>query len=145
MYSFRECVALMAKKKAIYSRWGNPTMSEAEEKISALETFQLGIEAKGILHASGMAAITTLLLANLKPGDKVLSHYCPLYGGTNEIITKVLPSLAGSAPLLLTCVTSIAEAQMKADPQIKMLYLETPANPTIQCVDLEALCGLAKI
>src|SRR5215210_4857228 len=47
----------------IYSRWGNPTMTEAEAKIAALETFGLGIEVKGILHASGMAAISTLLLS----------------------------------------------------------------------------------
>src|SRR5919199_6978806 len=43
----------------IYSRWGNPTIAEAEEKITALETFGLGTEAKGLLHASGMAAIST--------------------------------------------------------------------------------------
>src|SRR5688572_16138908 len=58
----------------IYSRWGNPTFTEAEQKIAALETFGLGIEAKGLLHASGMAAITTLMLGTLKPGDKVLTH-----------------------------------------------------------------------
>src|SRR5215212_6681984 len=76
----------------IYSRWGNPTMTEAEEKIAALETFGLGIEVKGILHASGMAAITTLLLSNLKPGDKILTHFS-LYGGTDEMVYKILPEL----------------------------------------------------
>src|SRR5688500_135419 len=59
----------------IYSRWGNPTISEAENKIVALETFGLNMSAKGILHASGRAAISTLFLATLKAGDKVLSHY----------------------------------------------------------------------
>src|SRR3982751_1310370 len=73
----------------IYSRWGNPTISEAEEKIAALETFGLSdqngsvMQAKGILHASGMAAISTLMLAVLKPGDKILTHFS-LYGGTDE-------------------------------------------------------------
>ncbi|HEY1114529.1 MAG TPA: PLP-dependent transferase, partial [Chitinophagaceae bacterium] len=76
----------------IYSRWGNPTITEAEEKIAALETFGLDVELKGILHASGMAAISTLFLANLKSGDKVLTHYS-LYGGSEEIIHKVLPGL----------------------------------------------------
>ena len=127
----------------IYSRWGNPTMSEAENKIAALETFQLNTEAKGILHASGMAAISTLLLANLKPGDKILSHYS-LYGGTNEIISRVLPGLQISPVIADLRDLNLAEEIMKADPAIRMLYLETPANPTIQCVDLEALCGLAK-
>src|ERR1700704_1783326 len=55
----------------IYSRWGNPTFTEAENKIAALETFGIQkngspITVKGLLHASGMAAITTLLLSNLK-------------------------------------------------------------------------------
>src|SRR5258705_13367761 len=68
----------------IYSRWGNPTIFEAEQKIAALETFGLGIEVKGILHASGMAAISTLMLATLKPGDKIITHFS-LYGGTDEL------------------------------------------------------------
>lgn len=127
----------------IYSRWGNPTMAEAEEKIAALETFQLDIKAKGILHASGMAAISTLLLATLKPGDKILSHYS-LYGGTNEIISKVLPGLQITPVIADLRDLEKAEAAIKADPAIKLLYMETPANPTIQCVDIEALSILAK-
>src|SRR6185436_3046891 len=76
----------------IYSRWGNPTMHETEEKIAALETFGLDIDVKGILHSSGMAAISTLLLTNLKPGDKILTHFS-LYGGTDEMAHKILPEL----------------------------------------------------
>jgi len=127
----------------IYSRWGNPTMAEAEEKIAALETFQLDIKAKGILHASGMAAISTLLLATLKPGDKILSHYS-LYGGTNEIISKVLPGLQITPVIADLRDLEKAEAAIKADPAIRLLYMETPANPTIHCVDIEALSILAK-
>ena len=58
----------------IYSRWGNPTIREAEEKITALETFGIGVEATAILHSSGMAAITTMILSNLRSGDKILTH-----------------------------------------------------------------------
>lgn len=127
----------------IYSRWGNPTMSEAEEKIAALETFGLDLPVKGILHASGMAAISTLLLANLKPGDKILSHYS-LYGGTNDIITRILPGLQITPVIADLRNPQLAEDILKQDPAIKLLYLETPANPTIQCVDLEQLCAIAK-
>jgi methionine-gamma-lyase len=127
----------------IYSRWGNPTFSEAERKIAALETFGLPFEARGILHASGMAAITTLLLSTLKAGDKVLSHYS-LYGGTEEIITRILPPL-GITPVIADLRDlNKAEEIMREDKSIRMLYLETPANPTIQCVDLERLSALAK-
>lgn len=132
----------------IYSRWGNPTFSEAENKIAALESFGVDkngspLQVKGILHASGMAAITTLMLANLKAGDKILTHYS-LYGGTEELITKVLPALGITAIITDLRDLNKAEDAIKKDAAIKMLYIETPANPTIQCVDIEALCQLAK-
>jgi len=127
----------------IYSRWGNPTMTEAEEKIAALETFDLGFEVKGILHSSGMAAISTLMLATLKPGDKILTHFS-LYGGTNELVNKILPGFNITPVIDDLRDLNIAEAILRTDPAIKMLYLETPANPTIQCVDIEELSKLAK-
>ncbi len=127
----------------IYSRWGNPTLKEAEDKIAAMETFGLPFEVKGILHASGMAAISTLLLGTLKPGDKILTHYS-LYGGTEELITKILPHF-GVIPVIADLRNlQLAEDHLKNDPAIRMLYLETPANPTIQCVDLEQLTAMAK-
>jgi methionine-gamma-lyase len=132
----------------IYSRWGNPTFTEAENKIAALESFGLEknglpLQVKGILHASGMAAITTLFLSNLKSGDKILTHYS-LYGGTEEIITKVLPALGITAIIADLRDLNKAEEAIKNDPAIKLLYIETPANPTIQCVDIEELSKLAK-
>lgn len=127
----------------IYSRWGNPTVRETEEKITGLETFGLAIEAKGILHSSGMAAISTLLLANLKAGDKIITHYS-LYGGTDDIITKLLPSLGITAVITDLRQAEKVEDIIKTDKAIKMMYLETPANPTIQIVDLEILTAIAK-
>ena len=127
----------------IYSRWGNPTMTEAEDKIAALETFGLGIEVKGILHASGMAAISTLMLGTLKPGDKIITHFS-LYGGTEELVSKILPSFGITA--IITDLRDVQKAAdiINKDKSIKMMYLETPANPTIQCVDLEVLSSLAR-
>jgi len=127
----------------IYSRWGNPTITEAEEKIAALETFGLNMEVKGILHASGMAAISTLMIATLKPGDKILSHYS-LYGGTNELFSKVLPALNITPVIADLRDLNKAEELLKSDSAIKMMYIETPANPTIQCVDIDSLSRLAK-
>jgi methionine-gamma-lyase len=127
----------------IYSRWGNPTIFEAEQKIAALESFELGIEVKGILHASGMAAISTLMLATLKPGDRIITHFS-LYGGTDELVTKILPSFGITAIIADLRDLDKAEELIKSDKTIKMMYLETPANPTIQCVDLDELSKLAK-
>jgi methionine-gamma-lyase len=132
----------------IYSRWGNPTMNEAEEKIAAMETYQLekngeALEAKGILHASGMAAITSLFMATLKKGDKILTHYS-LYSGTQDLMKSLLDPLEVEAIIVDLRDLALAEAWLKKDDKIKMIYLETPANPTLQCVDLESLSKLAK-
>lgn len=127
----------------IYSRWGNPTMAEAERKIAAMETFGLSFEVKGILHASGMAAISTLLFSLMRAGDKVLSHYS-LYGGTQEILNRIMPTSGIETVIADLRDLSVAEDLLKNDKSIRLLYIETPANPTIQCVDIEALTGLAK-
>jgi len=127
----------------IYSRWGNPTSTEAEEKIAALETFKLDMEVKGILHASGMAAIATLMLSTLKAGDKILTHYS-LYGGTEELVHLVLPGLGITAIIADLRRLEEVEDTIKTDPSIRMMYLETPANPTMQCVDIQELSSIAK-
>ena len=133
----------------IYTRWGNPTFTEAEEKIAAMEAFGIRdgqgnpLQLKAFLHASGMAAISTMLLMNLKAGDKVLTHFS-LYGGTQEYLQNLLPAFGVSAVIADLRDPEKAKAALKADPAIRMLYLETPANPTIQCVDIELLSKLAK-
>ncbi len=132
----------------IYSRWGNPSMKEVEDKIAALESFGLTenkqpLQLKARVHASGMAAISTLMLGNLKSGDKILSHYS-LYGGSQELMNRVLPGLGIEAIIVDLRDLNKAEEMMKQDSKIKMLYLETPANPTIQCVDIEELTKLGK-
>jgi methionine-gamma-lyase len=127
----------------IYSRWGNPTITEAEQKIEALESFGTGIDVKGILHASGMAAISTLLLSVLKPGEKLLTHF-GLYGGTNELMNRVLEGLKMEAIIVDLRDLAKAEEWLNKEKSIRLLYLETPANPTIQCVDIEALTAIAK-
>ena len=133
----------------IYSRWDSPNFREAEAKIAALEAFGLTgpdgnpLVLKAKLHASGMGALSTLFLAHLKSGDKILSHYS-LYGGTDELFRKILPPLGIEAIIMDLRDLNAAEDILKKDPSIKMMYLETPANPTLRCVDLEALTGLAK-
>ena len=132
----------------IYSRWGNPTMNEAELKIAAMETFGIEkdgkpLEAKAILHASGMAAISSLFIATLKRGDKVLTHFS-LYSGTQDFLKSLLEPLEVEAIIVDLRDVELAEKCLKEDPAIKLIYLETPANPTLQCVDLEALSTLAK-
>lgn len=133
----------------IYTRWGNPSFTEAEKKICAFEAFGLTnangqpLELKAFLHSSGQAAMTTLFLGSLQQGDAILSHFS-LYGGTHELLNRVLPPL-GIEPIIEDLRDlSHAEEVMKANKKLKWLHLETPANPTIQCVDIEALTQLAR-
>jgi methionine-gamma-lyase len=138
------------EKGYIYSRWGNPSFSEAEAKIAAMEAFGIKdgnggpLRLKAILHASGMAAISTMLLANLKQGDQVLSHFS-LYGGTEDILQRLLPDFGIGAVIEDLRDLNKAEECLKKHPDIKLIYIETPANPTIQCVDIEGLTTLAKL
>ncbi len=133
----------------IYSRWGNPTFTEAEQKIAAMETFGIAdrqgkaLEVTGYLHSSGMAAISALFLSTLVKGDKILSHYS-LYGGTQDMFNSLLPGLGIEGIVIDLRDLNKAEQALKADPAIKMIYLETPANPTIQCVDIDELTKLGK-
>jgi methionine-gamma-lyase len=133
----------------IYGRFGNPNTNEVEEKIALLEAYGLNddkgnpLKLKAILHASGMAAITTMLLGNLKTGDKIITHQS-LYGGTQEMIDKILPNLGIEAIITNFHKLGEVEETIKANPGIKMMYLETPANPTLQCIDLEELTNLGK-
>jgi methionine-gamma-lyase len=136
------------EKGFIYGRFGNPTIAQCEEKIAALEAYGLlneqqePLALKAILHASGMAAIATLVMANVKQGEKVISHLS-LYGGTQELIDKVLPSCGIETCLLDMKHLDAVEDMLRKDDTIKLMYLETPANPTLQCVDLQALITLA--
>lgn len=132
----------------IYTRWDNPTFKPAEEIIAALETFKLkddgnDMQAKAILHASGMAAISNLFQSNLKSGDAVLSHYS-LYGGTHEYLHKILTQNGIETIIADLRDLNIAEAAIKQNKNIRLVHIETPANPTIQCVDIEAVTKLAK-
>lgn len=140
-----EGIDIFSNKKEghVYSRYGNPTVEAVAAKIAALESAGLGLEAAGLLFSSGQAAISTLMLSVLKPGDKILTQG-NLYGGTTELLVKVLGNFG-----LQTIMTDLhdlgrVEEYLRNDPAIKLLYLETPANPTLACVNLEALANLAK-
>jgi len=133
----------------IYSRWGNPNFTEAEEKIAALEAFGLeneqenGLQLKALLHSSGMAALSTLMMSNLKKGDKILTHYS-LYSGLEELITRILPPFGVEAIITDLRDLKSAEEIVSSNKDIRLMYLETPANPTLKCVDIQELTSLAR-
>lgn len=140
---------LSENKDKIYSRWSNPTCKAVEETIEALESYNIknisgnNLQLKALLHSSGQAAMTTMFLSNLQAGDAIISHYS-LYGGTYELLHKVLDN-TGIKPII-TNFNNIAEVEkiIQQYSSIKLMHIETPANPTNQCVDIEALSNLAK-
>ncbi|MCB0523941.1 MAG: aminotransferase class I/II-fold pyridoxal phosphate-dependent enzyme [Lewinellaceae bacterium] len=127
----------------VYSRYANPTVDTVAAKIAALETHGLGMEATAVMTSSGMSAISTLMLGVLKQGDKVLTQ-ANLYGGTTDLLKNIL-SQYGIEPVF-TNLQSLEDVEklLASDKQIKMLYCETPANPTLACVDIQALASLAR-
>src|SRR3982750_4192052 len=133
----------------IYSRFGNPTIAAAEEVIASLEAFKLTTEdgaplqLKALLHASGQSAMATMLLSLLAAGDSVLSHYS-LYGGTHEFIYGFLPQYNVNALIADLRDLNAVEDIIKKTPSLKVIHLETPANPMMQCFDIESICKLAK-
>jgi methionine-gamma-lyase len=138
-----------ADKTRIYSRWGNPSFTVAENTIAALETFGVTntdgspLKVKALLHASGQAALTTLFLGNLKAGDAVLSHKA-LYGGTHELLHKVLEH-TGIQPIIIDLHDlALLESTLTTYKHIQLIHIETPSNPTLRCIDIEAVSLIAK-
>jgi len=133
----------------MYSRFANPTVRAAERLVAGLEGFGLKgedgkpLELRALLHASGQSAMATMMLANLSAGDTVLSHPS-LYGGTYEFIYGMLPRF-GIHGLLddLKDMERLARLLEKT-PGLKLIHIETPSNPTMGCIDLEAVCAVAK-
>lgn len=124
------------KSKAyIYTRYGNPTLAVAEAKIAALE----GAEA-ALVTASGMAAISSALLAVLSSGDEVIAVR-QIYGGTYRLMRDILPRLGIRVSYV---ETDLAGAEALVRPRTRALYIETPTNPTLRLVDLRKAAALAR-
>jgi len=119
----------------IYSRNTNPTVDVFEEKVRQLE----GAEAAASF-STGMAAISNALMTILCPGDRVVSVK-DTYGGTNEIFTKFLPRIQVETALCDTTDHEMIEREIAKG--CKVVYLETPTNPTLKVVDLARLTKAA--
>ncbi len=120
----------------IYGRNTNPTLQVFEEKVRILED-----AAAATSFASGMAAISSTLFTLLSPGDRVVSIK-DSYGGTNKLFIEFLPRFQIEAVL---CDTTDHEAIEKAlTEDCRLLYLETPTNPTLKVVDIPRLAETAR-
>ncbi len=128
-------VALGQKEGHIYSRNTNPTVQAFEEKIRNLEDADAVTSA-----ATGMGIISSALFALLSPGDRVVSVK-DTYGGTSVIFTEFMPRFHIDVTLCDTTNHTQLEAEVAAG--CKVLYLESPTNPTVKVVDLARLTTAA--
>ncbi|MBP6049888.1 MAG: aminotransferase class I/II-fold pyridoxal phosphate-dependent enzyme [Chitinophagales bacterium] len=127
-----------------YSRLGNPSVRFVGEKIAALEAYGIeGANYFGMLFSSGMAAISAAIMANVKAGDKIITQG-NLYGTTNELMVSLLKDFGVETIYADLKDLNFVEDAIINDEKIKLLYIETPANPTLDCYDLDGLAAIAQ-
>jgi len=118
-----------------YTRWSNPTLRALEDRLAALE----GAEA-GLAMASGMAAVSATVLTFLAAGDHlVASDVC--YAGSQELFGQYLPRLGIEVSLVDTSDPAQVRAALR--PNTRLVFVETPANPTLRLADIAALADIA--
>jgi methionine-gamma-lyase len=124
------------KSKAyIYTRYGNPTLTVAELKLAALESGEAAV-----VTASGMAAISSALLAVLKTGEEVISTQ-QLYGGTYRLMRDLFPRLGIGVHFV---GNDLAGVDRLVNSRTRALFVETPTNPTLRLVDLNRAALVAR-
>ena len=119
-----------------YTRYGNPTHTVAENAIAELE----GTDA-ALLFSSGMAAITTSILALVKAGDHIIAQR-DIYGGVTKFLSQWLPKLGIETTFVDT--NDIEQHEREIRPNTKIVHIESPTNPTVRVVDLEKIAALAR-
>jgi cystathionine gamma-synthase len=129
-------VAIGKAKGHIYGRNTNPTVQAFEDKVRVLE----GAEA-ATSFSTGMAAISNILYTFLRPGDRIVSIK-DTYGGTNKIFTEFLPQMGIEVTLCNTGDHEALEAEIAKG--CKVLYLESPTNPTVKITDIERMAKAGK-
>ncbi|MCX7996689.1 MAG: aminotransferase class I/II-fold pyridoxal phosphate-dependent enzyme [Patescibacteria group bacterium] len=120
----------------IYSRLTNPTVSALETRIAAVEGAEMCITT-----ASGMAAVTLPLFHFLKSGDRILAHKC-LYGSSFDLVNRILPRYGIACDLIDFKDTKAVKDALKKNT--KVLYFETPTNPMMEIIDMEAIAEIAR-
>ena len=119
-----------------YTRYGNPTNTVAEKAIAELE----GTDA-ALVFSSGMAAITTSILALVKAGDHIVAQR-DIYGGVTKFLSQWLPKMGVETTFVDT--NDIAQHERAIRPNTKIVHVESPTNPTVRVVDLEKIAALAQ-
>ena len=119
-----------------YTRWGNPTITLAEQTVAAIE----GTDS-ALVFASGMGAITTTILSLLKSGDHIVAQR-EVYGGVAKFFAEWLPKVGIETSFVDT--NDYEQHARAVRPNTRLLYLESPTNPALRIVDMKKTAALAK-
>lgn len=119
------------RKGNVYTRWWNPTNQAAEKKIANLESAE-----SALLFPAGMAAISSMILTVVQAGDHVVSMR-DVYGATFEFMSEFLPKI--SVGVTFADANKPQEIKNALRDNTKLVYLETPTNPTLKVVDIQAV------
>jgi len=123
-------------KGYLYSRYDNPTVVATEQKLAAVD----GAECS-LLFSSGQAASTHALLTLLQQGDEVVCA-AAIYGGTHHLIANLLPRFGIHGRFV--SLEQIADPAAVLGPRTKLVWFESPINPTLRCVDVRAVAAACK-
>ncbi|MGH9817154.1 MAG: aminotransferase class I/II-fold pyridoxal phosphate-dependent enzyme, partial [Candidatus Acidiferrales bacterium] len=121
-------------KSYIYTRYGNPTLTVAEEKLAELEGGEVAL-----VTASGMAAISSTLLGQLSAGDEIIATR-QLYGGTYRLMRDIFPRLGIRVHHV---EADLAGIERLVSERTRVLYIESPTNPTLRLVDVRKAVAFA--
>ena len=119
----------------VYSRWGNPSVRQLEEKLASLEEAE-----RCICFASGMAATTALLFSLLEPGDQLVISDTN-YPGTAELARTSLPRLG--VEVVTVDSSQLTKVEAAVSSKTRLVWIETPANPILRLSDISAIADIA--
>jgi len=122
--------------KHLYSRYTNPTVISTEAKLAALDRTEAAL-----LFSSGQGATTTILMAHAQAGDEVVCS-AAIYGGTLHLLQDVLARF-GVTPRFVSLEELASPARVLSD-KTRMVWFESPINPTLRCVDVKAIADACR-
>jgi len=123
-------------RKHLYSRYTNPTVIAAEQKIAALDRAETALA-----FSSGQGATTTILLAHTKAGDEIVCS-AAIYGGTLHLLEDILAKF-GVTPRFVS-LEQLANPEQLFSPRTRLVWFESPINPTLRCVDVKRVADACR-
>ena len=120
----------------IYTRLSNPTIDILAQKVARLESADAGM-----IFSSGLAAIFTTIVTLVKYGEEIVSDDT-IYGGTFALLKNIIPRLGIGVKFV--DATDYDRLKNAITEKTKLLFIETPANPTLKIIDISACAGIAK-